>query len=412
SKANIFKLGYCVYQYQYLYENCAAYDTCTGGPYLQAGRCGTGTSCDSNTHCTVGGTYKTCCEYKNGRFTGKLSGNCVGGCPQPKGWGTRRPGFSLEVQPKGCGTGAALNGHNLGNILLTALTQISGGSLPRAIEVASRVLSIRGRILPVSLDSTILCAELDDGTVIEGESAIPKRLNRQPIRRIYLRRREGDEHLPCRAYQEAVRAILEAEAIIIGPGSLYTSVMPNLALPEIVEALRRSRALKIYVCNVMAEPGETDGYSVSDHVQALLDHAPIQLDYVVVNDGIASDELIRQYVREELLEQFHRIKAQAEEAVSALDGPECSLAELTRIADQIAELSGEMSKIIDPARVQVLYKEEVDAPRLRGIKVIREDLITEVEISEERGGKVVRKRVIRHDPLKLAQVLAHTLAEG
>jgi len=306
----------------------------------------------------------------------------------------------------------ALNGHNLGNILLTALTQISGGSLPRAIEVASRVLSIRGRILPVSLDSTILCAELDDGTVIEGESAIPKRLNRQPIRRIYLRRREGDEHLPCRAYQEAVQAILEAEAIIIGPGSLYTSVMPNLALPEIVEALRRSRALKIYVCNVMAEPGETDGYSVSDHVQALLDHAPIQLDYVVVNDGIASDELIRQYVREELLEQFHRIKAQAEEAVSALDGPECSLAELTRIADQIAELSGEMSKIIDPARVQVLYKEEVDAPRLRGIKVIREDLITEVEISEERGGKVVRKRVIRHDPLKLAQVLAHTLAEG
>jgi len=305
----------------------------------------------------------------------------------------------------------SLGGHSLGNILLTALTQMNDGNFPKAIEVASKVLSIRGRILPVSLDSSVLCAELADGTVVEGESAIPKRTNRQPIRRIFLRRRNGNKPTPCRAYEEAVKAILQADAIIMGPGSLYTSVMPNLALPEIAEALRGSSAVKIYVCNVMAEPGETDGYSVSDHVQAVLDHAPIKLDYVIVNDGIASDELIRQYVREELIEQFHRIKTQAEEAVSALDSTECSLAELTRIAGEIAKLSTDMTGIVDPSRVQILYKEEVDGPRLKGIKVIRENLITEIEITEEHGGEVIRKRVIRHDPIKLAGVLARVLNE-
>jgi len=125
----------------------------------------------------------------------------------------------------------SLGGHSLGNILLTALTQMNDGNFPKAIEVASKVLSIRGRILPVSLDSSVLCAELADGTVVEGESAIPKRTNRQPIRRIFLRRRNGSEPTPCRAYEEAVKAILQADAIIMGPGSLYTSVMPNLALP-------------------------------------------------------------------------------------------------------------------------------------------------------------------------------------
>ena len=308
--------------------------------------------------------------------------------------------FSFRFESEG-----SLGGHSLGNILITALTQMNGGNFPKAIELASRVLSIRGRILPVSLDNTILCAELMDGSVVEGESSIPDRINREPIRRVFLKRRNGDENMPCKAYREAVNAILEADAIVMGPGSLYTSVMPNLALPEIASALRRSDALKIYVCNVMAEPGETDGYSVSDHVQAILDHAPINLDYVVVNSGIASEELIRQYVREELVEQFNRIKSQAQEAIDALDSSECRLEELTEIATKIAELSRSTSDLIDPSRVQVLYREEVDGPRLEGIKVIQEDLITEMEITESHGGEVVRKKVIRHDPIKLAGVL-------
>ena len=308
--------------------------------------------------------------------------------------------FSFRFESEG-----SLGGHSLGNILITALTQMNGGNFPKAIELASRVLSIRGRILPVSLDNTILCAELMDGSVVEGESSIPDRINREPIRRVFLKRRNGDENMPCKAYREAVNAILEADAIVMGPGSLYTSVMPNLALPEIASALRRSDALKIYVCNVMAEPGETDGYSVSDHVQAILDHAPINLDYVVVNSGIASEELIRQYVREELVEQFNRIKSQAQEAIDALDSSECRLEELTEIATKIAELSRSTSDLIDPSRVQVLYREEVDGLRLEGIKVIQEDLITEMEITESHGGEVVRKKVIRHDPIKLAGVL-------
>jgi uncharacterized cofD-like protein len=302
-----------------------------------------------------------------------------------------------------------LGGHSLGNILITALTQMNEGNFPKAIEVASRVLSIRGRILPVSLDNTVLCAELSDGTIVEGESAIPDRLNREPIKRVFLKRRNGDETVPCRAYREAVEAILGADAIVMGPGSLYTSVMPNLALPEIVGALRRSDAVKIYVCNVMAEPGETDGYSVSDHVQALLDHAPIKLDYVVVNSGIASEELIKQYVREELLEQFNRIKSQAEEAIDALGTSECRLDELTDIAMKIAELSRSTSELVDPARVQILYREEIDKPKLEGIKVIQEDLITEMEIADRHGGEVVKKKVIRHDPLKLAGILTRII---
>jgi len=308
--------------------------------------------------------------------------------------------FSFRFESEG-----SLGGHSLGNILITALTQMNGGNFPKAIELASRVLSIRGRILPVSLDNTILCAELMDGSVVEGESSIPDRINREPIRRVFLKRRNGDENMPCKAYREAVNAILEADAIVMGPGSLYTSVMPNLALPEIALALRRSDALKIYVCNVMAEPGETDGYSVSDHVQAILDHAPINLDYVVVNSGIASEELIRQYVREELVEQFNRIKSQAQEAIDALDSPECRLEELTEIATKIADLSRSTSDLIDPSKVQVLYREEIDGPRLEGIKVIQEDLITEMEITESHGGEVIRKKVIRHDPIKLAGVL-------
>ena len=313
--------------------------------------------------------------------------------------------FSYRFDSKG-----SLGGHSLGNILITALTQMNGGNFPKAIDLASRVLSIKGRILPVSLDNTVLCAELVDGSVVEGESSIPDRINREPLRRVFLRKRDGDENTPCRAYKEAVKAILQADVIVIGPGSLYTSVISNLALPEITSALRRSNGLKIYVCNVMVEPGETDGYSVSDHVQAILDHAPIKLDYVIVNNGIASEELIRHYVQEELVEQFNRIKVHAQEAIDTLDSSECRLEELTEIAIKITELSRGTSDLIDPSRVQVLYREEVDSPKLEGIKVIQEDLITEIEITESHTGKVVKKKVIRHDPIKLAGALVRVIS--
>ncbi|RKY01596.1 hypothetical protein DRP77_09430 [Candidatus Poribacteria bacterium] len=312
--------------------------------------------------------------------------------------------FSFRFQGSG-----PLGGHSLGNLLLTALTQMFDGNFQKAVEVASRVLSIRGRILPVSLDNTILCAQLEDGTIVEGQSYIPKRTNRSPIKRVFLKPRNGEGEV--KAHPEAVEAIMNADAIIIGPGSLYTSVMPNLALPEISDALSRSEAIKIYVCNVMAEPGETDGYTVSDHVQAVLDHAPMKLDYVLVNSAIAPEELIKQYIREELLEQFNRIKAQAEEAISAIDGEfgNCRLEELMEISLRIAELSRNAHKIADPLRVQILYREEVDGPRLKGIKVIQEDMIRGEMIRDKVDGAIVRKKVIRHDPIKLAGVIVRIL---
>ena len=161
----------------------------------------------------------------------------------------------------------------------------------------------------------------------------------------------------------------------------------------------------------MAEPGETDGYTVSDHVQAVLDHAPMKLDYVLVNSAIAPEELIKQYIREELLEQFNRIKAQAEEAISAIDGEfgNCRLEELMEISLRIAELSRNAHKIADPLRVQILYREEVDGPRLKGIKVIQEDMIRGEMIRDKVDGAIVRKKVIRHDPIKLAGVIVRIL---
>jgi uncharacterized cofD-like protein len=289
---------------------------------------------------------------------------------------------------------------------------MTDGNFPKAIELASRVLSIRGRILPVSLDNTVLCAELLDGTLVEGESLIPHRANREGIRRVFLKQRNGKSSEPCRAYEEAVRAIKDADAVVIGPGSLHTSVMPNLVLPEIVEALHESAAAKIYVCNVMTEPGETDGYSASDHVMALLQHAPIELDFVVVNSGIASEELIRQYFREELLEQFNRIKSEAEQAMVSIDSSECSLQQLNGIASKIRELSEDANNIIDPSKVQILYKQEIDGPKLQDVKVVQEDLITEVEITDRDDENMIRKKVIRHDPIKLAGVIARILNEN
>lgn len=312
--------------------------------------------------------------------------------------------FSFRFQGSG-----PLGGHSLGNLLLTALTQMFDGNFQKAVEVASRVLSIRGRILPVSLDNTILCAQLEDGTIVEGQSYIPKRSNRSPIKRVFLKPRNNQGEV--KAHPEAVEVIMKADAIIIGPGSLYTSVMPNLALPEISDALCKSKAIKIYVCNVMAEPGETDGYTVSDHVQAVLDHAPMKLDYVLVNSAIAPEELIKQYIREELLEQFNRIKAQAEEAISTIDGEfgTCRLEKLMEISLRIAELSQNTHKIADPSRVQILYNEKVDSPRLKGIKVIQEDMIRGEMIRDKVNGAIVRKKVIRHDPIKLAGVLIRIL---
>ena len=173
--------------------------------------------------------------------------------------------------------GTGLEGHAFGNLFLVAMHAIAG-NYERALRESSRVLAVRGQILPATLEDVHLVAEYEDGQTSRGESQLPE--VRKPIRRIYL-----DPSPPGHA--EAVRAILEADMIVIGPGSLYTSILPNLLVPDITSAVRLANAVKVYVCNVATQRGETDDFHVSDHVAALERHAGGSglFQYVVVNDN-------------------------------------------------------------------------------------------------------------------------------
>ena len=166
-------------------------------------------------------------------------------------------------------SGQGLEGHSFGNLFITAMAEVTG-SFENALSESGRVLNIRGAILPSTLEDVTLFAELDEGAQtrkVEGESAIPT--PKLPIERVYL---QPDEP---RAFPPALQALLNADLIVAGPGSLYTSVMPNLLVGEIVNAIRTSTAPKIYICNVATQPGETANYSLDQHVQAIEAHTHI-----------------------------------------------------------------------------------------------------------------------------------------
>ena len=169
-----------------------------------------------------------------------------------------------------------LKGHSFGNLFIAAMSEITG-SFEGALRESSRVLAVHGQILPATLANLRLSARLTDGAIVRGESAIPERGGR--IERLMIHPEDAE------AYQPAVEAIEQAQLIVIGPGSLYTSVLPNLLVPGISEAVKESKSAKIYVCNVATQQGETDGYSVIDHVESLQEHTyPTIVDCVLVND--------------------------------------------------------------------------------------------------------------------------------
>jgi uncharacterized cofD-like protein len=177
---------------------------------------------------------------------------------------------------------SALDGHSFGNLFITAMTQVTG-SFEQAVIESSRVLNIRGTVLPSSLDDIVVSAEMDDGSIVVGESNIP--LARKRIKRLSI----SPDH--AEAYDPAVVALLSADLIVIGPGSLYTSVLPNLLVEGISHALRFAPAEKVYVCNVATQPGETDGYKVIDHVRVLKQHTHgIGIDRVLINSNLAPAE--------------------------------------------------------------------------------------------------------------------------
>jgi uncharacterized cofD-like protein len=188
--------------------------------------------------------------------------------------------------------GDGLVGHSFGNLFLTAMTAITDGDFERAIAASSHVLAVRGKVLPATLSDMRLWAQLADGRRVEGESQIPEAMGRIVT-------------LGCNppnppALPSAIRAIEEADYVIIGPGSLYTSILPNFLVPELAEAVAQCRAPRVYVCNIMTQPGETTDYSVGDHIQALDDLYPRPLfDGVVVQRRPPSQDIQRAYVQEQ-----------------------------------------------------------------------------------------------------------------
>lgn len=184
-------------------------------------------------------------------------------------------------------SGTGLAGHSLGNLMLAAMTDISGDFVTGVREL-SRVLAVRGRVLPAANQAIVLKAEMADGSIVTGESMIPKA--GQAIKRVFI------EPSDVEALPEAVEAIEQADAILFGPGSLYTSIIPNLLVPKLAEAIVGSNAVKLFVCNVMTQPGETDNYSVSDHLDAVHRHIGHHLfDYVIVNDGEIPPQIESKY---------------------------------------------------------------------------------------------------------------------
>lgn len=184
------------------------------------------------------------------------------------------------------GEDSELGGHNLGNLILTALTQTTG-SFMEAIRTFSKFLNVKGSIIPSSLDVLTLYAVMEDGTIVRGESNIPQFDNR--IMKVFYQNRVE----PTR---ETLQAIHEADVIVYGIGSLYTSIMPNVIVDGVVEQLRANPVKKIYFCNAMTQPGETDDFTLEDHVRAIQEHSfPEAVDLVITHTNKASKELLKKY---------------------------------------------------------------------------------------------------------------------
>lgn len=181
-----------------------------------------------------------------------------------------------------------LAGHSFGNLFLTAMAEVVG-DFHQAVKASSKVLAIRGRVLPVSLENLTLEAQMQDGAVVQGESSITQYGGQ--IQKLKLL---GERHQPL---SESIAAIREADVLLLGPGSLYTSVIPHLLFPEVVQAISEHKGPRIYICNVMNQDGETTAYDVEQHVEALYTHAGVRdwLDFVLYNTHLPSAEAQQRY---------------------------------------------------------------------------------------------------------------------
>ena len=187
-------------------------------------------------------------------------------------------------------TSSDLDGHTVGNLLLTAASEIRG-NLSDGIEALSKVLNLKGKVLPLTEDNVVLMADMEDGTVIEGEHHITE--TKAKIKRVYYK----EEAV---ATKEALEAIRNADLIVFSMGSLFTSIIPNLLIDEVVKEIEKSKAKIMYVCNMMTQPGETDDFTVTDHVKALNGYlGKRNIDLVLANTGTIDEEMAKFYETQE-----------------------------------------------------------------------------------------------------------------
>lgn len=201
-------------------------------------------------------------------------------------------------------TTSDLDGHTVGNLLLTACSGITG-NLSDGIEALSKVLNLKGKVVPLTEENVILVGEMADGSIVEGEHNIT--LNKKTIKRVFYK----EEPIPTK---EAVRALEEADLIILSMGSVFTSIIPNLICDEIIQAIDQSKAKIMYVCNMVTQPGETEKFKVSDHVKLLNQYlGRHKIDVVIANDGKIDKEMAKRY---ESLEQKDAVKFDKKETKS------------------------------------------------------------------------------------------------
>ena len=197
-----------------------------------------------------------------------------------------------------------LDGHTVGNLLLTASSEITG-NLSDGIEALSKVFNLKGKVVPLTEDNVILMGEMEDGSIVEGEHHIT--LNKNKINRVFYKK----EPVPTK---EAVMALEEADLIILSMGSLYTSIIPNLICEEILNAIDKSTGKLMYVCNMVTQPGETEQFKVSDHVKLLNQHlGKRKIDVVIANNGKIDEDMAKRY---ESLEQKDAVELDEEETSS------------------------------------------------------------------------------------------------
>jgi len=247
--------------------------------------------------------------------------------------GTMRKLFDFRF-----GQNGSLNGHSFGNLLLTALTQITGSEV-EAIKESAHILNIKGTVLPVTIDNSNLCAVLENGQIIKGETNIdiPKHDTKNHIESIFL---EPEAYV----FSEVVDAILQADVIVIGPGDLYTSVIPNLLVNGVPEAIKQSKAKKIYVCNLMTKNGETDGFKASDFVKEIEKYLKTNLDFVICNSKIGSKDLLEKYSKEKafpVLVDAENLKKFRLVSKNLITEPELIRHDSSKLADEIIKIAEE-----------------------------------------------------------------------